>query len=189
MATDESRDDPLEGCDLRVQEQASLKAVEYSPDSKIIVNSRGTIIVFNSRAEFIFGYDRSDVIGHPLSLLLPDGIKGPHESLFQAFLRNPAKRTMGETRALKARHRDGTEFAVRIELSPFTIPGAGIHVMAVVRRKEGVEWAQEALEALEVQDALEAQEKLQQHRALMTAQTDTQAQESLSVVKESSDDI
>lgn len=123
-------------CGLSILESASLKVVEASPDAKIVINSKREIIIFNARAELLFGCDRRDVEGKEIEVLLPERLREQHITHIQRYLMNPQKRVMGTGQTLLGRHFDGTEFSVVIELSPFPIESAGIFVLAVVRRSE-----------------------------------------------------
>lgn len=125
-------------CGLSILESASLKVVEASPDAKIVINSKREIIIFNARAELLFGCDRHDVEGKEIETLLPERLREQHVTHIQRYLMNPQKRVMGTGQVLLGRHFDGTEFPVVIELSPFPIAEAGIFVLAVVRRSEDV---------------------------------------------------
>ena len=121
-------------CDLKVLEQVYLKVVEASPDAKVVVDESGRIIVFNLQAELMFGYDRSEVLGGLIEQLVPDALRERHGGLRQGYFREPLVREMAAGRALHGRHRNGSEFAVQIKLAPLIVAGAGVHVLAVVRR-------------------------------------------------------
>jgi PAS domain S-box-containing protein len=64
-------------CPLGILQSIHL-VVEASPDAKIVINDQGEIIVFNQKAEFLFGYERSEVLGKKIETLLPDGLHEIH---------------------------------------------------------------------------------------------------------------
>lgn len=125
---------PESGCSLKTLEAIYLKVVEASPDAKVVVDVHGKVVVFNSKAELLFGYDRDEVIGHPVELLLPDAFHKVHKRHFQHYMDNPETREMGQGRILKGKHSSGQEFTVQIKLAPMVVKGAGVFALAVVRK-------------------------------------------------------
>lgn len=128
-----------EDCSLEVLQAIYLKVVEASPDAKIVIDASGSIIVFNNQAEFLFGYAREEVLGHPIEMLMPGPIAGAHASHRAKYFREPKTREMGTGQRLEAKHRDGSSFQVQIKLAPLVVQGAGVHALAVVRRVQGAE--------------------------------------------------
>lgn len=121
------------GCPLGTLEAIHLKVVEASPDAKIVINSDGNIVVFNQQAEFMFGYDRSEVIGKSIDILLPEDLREIHKSHREGFMDEPRMREMGTGQILRGLKRNGKQFPVQIKLAPIVITGEGLHVLAVVR--------------------------------------------------------
>lgn len=109
--------------------------VESLPDALVVVDSSGCVVIFNSQAELLFGYHRSEVIGHELEILIPNAVRGRHEAHRSQFMKDPRTRSMGAGLILSCRRRDGSELPVQINLSPIVIPG-GTFVAAVVRRTQ-----------------------------------------------------
>ena len=124
----------LPGCDLSMLEAIHLKVVEASPDTNIVCDITGKVVIFNSQAECMFGYSREEVIGQPVEFLLPDGIRERHAKFFQGYIDDPRTREMGNGGILKAQHRSGKQFMVQIKLAPIIVARGGLHVLAVVRR-------------------------------------------------------
>lgn len=126
------------GCPLGTLEAIHLKVVEASPDAAVVIDSEGSIVVFNQQAEFMFGYDRSEVIGKPIESLLPEELRAMHKTHREGFMDEPRMREMGTGQILRGLKRNGKQFPVQIKLAPIVITGAGVHVLAVVRAvKEG----------------------------------------------------
>ena len=107
--------------DLSKRERAEAKfqdLLESFSEATIIVNSEGLIVVCNSRAATLFGYTRTELIGHNLEMLLPERSRGIHPSHRNFFFHDPRIRPMGAGLDLFAKRKDGTEFPVEISLSP-----------------------------------------------------------------------
>jgi PAS domain S-box-containing protein len=75
--------------------RALLEAV---PDAMVIVDDRGHIELVNAQAEQLFGYTRSELVGQPIELLVPERARGAHVGHRRNFLRAPGTRPMGASR-------------------------------------------------------------------------------------------
>ncbi len=91
--------------------------LESLPDAIILVNQDGNIQSVNTQVETLFGYNRNEIIGNPISLLMPSRFKESHHNHIQYYFANPKVRKMGEGMQLFAKHKDQTEFPVEISLS------------------------------------------------------------------------
>ncbi len=106
--------------------------LEAAPDPVLIVDEAGVITLVNREAERAFGYQRDDLVGQPIELLVPDQARDAHFGYRSAYLASPSRRTMGVGLDLYAQRKDGTRFPVEISLSP-TIAGGRHHVIAIAR--------------------------------------------------------
>lgn len=91
--------------------------LESAPDAMVIVNDQGQIEIVNSQAEQMFGYARTEMLGNPVEMLLPERFRGRHAQHRRTFLGDSQPRPMGTGMELKALRRDGGEFPVEISLS------------------------------------------------------------------------
>lgn len=105
---------------------------ELAPDAVIIAELAGPIVLANRQAEQFFGYQRADLIGAEIELLLPQRYRARHPALREGFARQPHTRPMGIGLELRGVRKDGSEFPVEISLSPVTFSGKAC-VIAVVR--------------------------------------------------------
>ncbi len=92
--------------------------LEAAPDAMVIVDERGQIQLVNAQAEQLFGYERSDMVGQSIELLVPERARAAHVGHRRNYLQAPATRPMGAGVELYARRSDGIEFPVEISLSP-----------------------------------------------------------------------
>ncbi|CAN5311010.1 hypothetical protein BH09BAC3_BH09BAC3_10950 [soil metagenome] len=97
----------------------------------IMVNGEGMIVVANPVAEHEFGYNKHELSGMALELLLPVRYRGGHIHFRQGFNAHPEPRKMGLGRDLRALKKDGTEFPVEISLS-YTLVNGKLLVMAFI---------------------------------------------------------
>jgi PAS domain S-box-containing protein len=118
--------------ELRVAGERFRGLVESAPDAMVVVDHDGQIELVNARAEELFGYERSELVGHPVETLLPAGLRARHVGHREAFMANPRARPMGAGMDLLARRKDGSQFAADISLSPLHTE-SGLLVSAAVR--------------------------------------------------------
>ena len=91
--------------------------IDLAPDAMVIIDSTGTIILNNPRAELLFGYDAGSLLRKPLEILLPERFRTQHQKHTRSFFDAPAIRPMGSRLTLSARRRDGSEFPTEVSLS------------------------------------------------------------------------
>ncbi|MGZ5009597.1 MAG: PAS domain S-box protein [Methylobacter sp.] len=93
------------------------QAVESAPNAIVMVNKSGNIEMVNSQTEAFFGYSRSELIGQPVEILVPERFRKKHIGYRDAYLAAPVSRPMGAGQDLYGLRKDGTEFPVEIGLS------------------------------------------------------------------------
>ncbi len=103
---------------LRKSEERFRQVVESAPSAMVMVNTGGLIEMVNAQAERVFGYDRTELLGKPLEMLVPERFRGHHPGLRSSFHATPSSRPMGAGRDLFALRKDGSEFPVEIGLNP-----------------------------------------------------------------------
>lgn len=118
--------------DRRLAEERFRALLESAPDAMVIVGADGHITLVNAQTEKLFGYTRSELIGAPVEMLIPDRFHAEHSGHRSRFFAAPSVRPMGAELDLYARHEDGREFPVEISLSPLETP-EGPLVSAAIR--------------------------------------------------------
>jgi len=120
------------GDDNLVTEARFRGLLEAAPDAMVIVNQDGRIELVNSQLERLFGYDRSELIGASVDILVPTQYRGDHPSRRTGYFREPRARPMGAEYDLFGVRKDGTEFPAEISLAPVETP-EGTLVTAAIR--------------------------------------------------------
>lgn len=110
----------LQTIDLERQQsdQQFRLAVEASPGAIILVNQAGNITLVNAQTETLFGYNRDELLGQTVEMLVPEPVTGHHVHDRTGFFAAPTARPMGAGRDLYGRRKDGRQVPVEIGLNP-----------------------------------------------------------------------
>ena len=126
------------------------KLIDLAPDSILVTAGDGKIFELNARTEQMFGYQRSELIGQPIEILVPQRFRQAHPQRRQSYGAKASARPMGVGLELFGCRKDGSEFPVDIMLSPVET-SEGPMVLSVVRDATEQRNAQEALRRTEHQ--------------------------------------
>ncbi|MBA4329181.1 MAG: PAS domain-containing sensor histidine kinase [Polaromonas sp.] len=110
--------------------------LESTPDAIVVVDALGIIVLVNSLAEQLFRYDRDELLGQSVEVLLPDSFRRQHVAHRAGYFQQPHTRTMGAGLELYGLRKDGVQFPVEISLSPLKTE-RGTLVMSAVRDISG----------------------------------------------------
>jgi len=84
--------------DITERKQAEERfrlAVESSPSAMVMVDHTGKIVLVNSQLEKLFGYNREELMGQTVEILVPEPSRQNHPALRGEYLANPRARPMG----------------------------------------------------------------------------------------------
>jgi PAS domain S-box-containing protein len=117
---------------LRKSEQRGAAILESVPEAMVIVGAAGAIELVNAQTEKLFGYQRGELIGQAVEVLVPDRFRHMHESQRAKVARQAYARPMDAGVHLTGRRKDGGEFPIDISLSPLETED-GVKTIAAIR--------------------------------------------------------
>jgi PAS domain S-box-containing protein len=111
---------------LHRSEATARALLESASEGIILIDRSGRITLANAAAERMFGYPRSELLGQPLEILLPERARGIHAVHRTNYFAEPRVRPMGIGLDLAGRCRDGREFPIEISLSHVESADGGV---------------------------------------------------------------
>ena len=128
------------------------KLFEFSPDAIVVSDHEGKISEVNVQVERFFGYSRSELLGQPVEILIPERFRATHPKHRADYASQSRMRPMGAGLELYGRRKDGSEFPVDIMLGPVEAPEGRV-VLSVIRDLSQKREAQAALRRSEQQNS------------------------------------
>ena len=116
---------------LRESEARVTHIIDIMPEALLVIDEHGLIRQINKRTEQIFGYEKHDLLGQPVEMLMPERIRASHVSLRQGYATSPSMRPMGIGRDLYALHKEGREIPVEVALAPLNEGGSRFVVVSI----------------------------------------------------------
>ncbi len=91
----------------------------YATEAIIVANNKGEITRINPSAEKLFAYERDELLGKKIEVLVPKRFAKGHVDYREKYSQHPHARAMGAGMELFGLKKDGIEFPVEISLSPY----------------------------------------------------------------------
>ena len=148
--------------ELRVQKRtAELQRIEKrfrdllesAPDSMIIVDEKGTISLINAQTEKLFGYQREELYGKEIEMVIPTRFREDHPEKRNQFTKQAMSMPVEAKLELRGLRKNGEEFPVEVSLSPLKTDD-GLLISAAVRDITERVLAEEALKESEEKNRL-----------------------------------
>jgi PAS domain S-box-containing protein len=77
---------------LRRSEERFASLLESAPDAVVITDADGKVVLVNAQTEMLFGYDRDELFGQSVEILLPESVWQRHLGHRVGYLDDPRTR-------------------------------------------------------------------------------------------------
>ena len=140
---------------LRESERKFRSVAQSANDAIISSNSTGNIVFWNIAAQKMFGYVEEEIIGQPLTILMPERYREVHKRSMERHSSSGESKVIGKTLELFGLRKDLSEFPMELSLATWNM-GQDIFYTGIIRdisdRKRVEEERGKLL--LDLQDAL-----------------------------------
>jgi PAS domain S-box-containing protein len=109
--------------ELSTSEARNRSIMESANDGIIMADAKGMVLSWNSAASHIFGYDASEVLGGPLTIIIPDEFKSSHDKGIERVSGGGEQHVIGKSVELTGLHKDGHLIPIELSLSTWLIDG------------------------------------------------------------------
>lgn len=102
---------------VREREEKFHALLESASEAIVITDDIGIIALVNARVESLFGYQRDEILGQSIEMLLPEAVRSKHARHRFEYMAHPHTRPMGGGLLLSGRRKDGRVVPLEISLS------------------------------------------------------------------------
>jgi PAS domain S-box-containing protein len=138
---------------LTESEHRFQSLVESATDGIVVANGRGIVVSWNRAATRIFGYSAEEMIGKPLTLIMPERYRDAHAQGMARVEATGQGRLIGSVIELHGLRKSGEEFPIELSLATWKT-GRGSYYSGIIRDISERKKAVETLEKLQHQHTL-----------------------------------
>jgi PAS domain S-box-containing protein len=100
------------------------QTIDSVMDAIVAVDAEHNILLFNPAAEHMFGVTKGEMLGQPLSRLVPERVREQHSLLMDRFMASRGhSRAMASNMEITGVRADGTEFPIESTISQTMVDG------------------------------------------------------------------
>ena len=134
--------------DLRSSEEKHRVIIEAANDAVVGMDERGAILFANPATKRVFGHDPIEIVGKPLTMLMPEMMRNLHENGFKRYLATGKRHLNWQGVEVTAQRKDGQAFPVEVSFGEMTSNGHKVFT-GFIRDISEKKKAEEALRASE----------------------------------------
>ncbi|WGM38336.1 PAS domain-containing sensor histidine kinase [Caulobacter sp. NIBR1757] len=102
--------------------EAVLRSIlDTGPDAMLTMDARGVVTRFSAAAEKMFGWRPGEVVGHNVSMLMPEPYQGEHDGYIERYLRTGDRQIIGKSREVIGQRKDGSTFPMMLHVGEFRV--------------------------------------------------------------------
>jgi two-component system, LuxR family, sensor kinase FixL len=117
---------------LRASEQRFRAVTDAAVDAIVSADSFGRLLSWNSGAERMFGWRAEEVLGRPLTVIVPERLRALHEAGISRVRQTGHSKLAGSVVELVGLRRDGGEFPIELSIGAWNGPD-GLAFSGVIR--------------------------------------------------------
>jgi PAS domain S-box-containing protein len=110
-------------------------AIEAAPTGMLLINRKGSIVLVNAQIERLFGYPRSELLGRPMEILVPERLRASFPDFRSGSFSTPTAHA-GELYGLR---KDGSEVPIEIGLNPLLTSEGEFFLSSIVDLSQRLE--------------------------------------------------
>ena len=103
--------------DLLRTEQRMRSIIKAAVDAIVTIDDRGNIESANPATERMFGFSEGELLGHNVSILMPEPYRSEHDRYLSQYLKTGTAKVIGIGREVTAMRKDGTTFPISLSVS------------------------------------------------------------------------
>ncbi|MXY58250.1 MAG: PAS domain S-box protein [Gammaproteobacteria bacterium] len=92
------------------------RVVDAALDGMVVIDSAGTVLLYNAACERLFGYSAKEVLGNNVKLLMTQRDRRNHDTYIRNYLRTGRAKVIGKGRDVTGRRKDGATFPIRLSV-------------------------------------------------------------------------
>jgi PAS domain S-box-containing protein len=108
---------------LRESEERYRIVAETATDAIVTIDEESKITFVNPAAEQIFGYTQDEMLGQPLTMLMPDHLRPMHQTALKRYLDTSQKHMAWQAVEVSGLHKSGREIPLEISFGEFKKDG------------------------------------------------------------------
>ncbi|MEZ0481538.1 EAL domain-containing protein [Planococcus sp. SSTMD024] len=116
-------------------EESEMKfqsVIESAKDAIIVADFQGLVVQWNQGAKAIFGYEKEEILGRNINIIIPDRFKEAHEKGMEAYRKTREPHVIGSTVELTGCRKDGSEFQLEMSVGTWETEN-GIFFSSILR--------------------------------------------------------
>jgi len=109
--------------DIRASEEARERAqrlegvLDTVVDAILTIDPKGTVQTLNPATLRMFGYEKSEIIGHNVKMLMPPQYSDHHDQYLSHYMTTGESGVIGKTRELEGQRKDGSRFPLELAVT------------------------------------------------------------------------
>jgi len=116
--------------DQLLEREENLKQlIYYAPDAIIVIDAESKILLWNSKAQEIFGWGESEVMGKNISnIIIPQQYRDAHDAGMKRYLATGEAHVLNKTIEITALNKEEKEFYISLTISNYKRGGENVFI-------------------------------------------------------------